>query len=88
MSEERKLEAGEKELGVAFEDATRKNVKSVIQHANDTRGIVREMEEKVKRLENNHQAALAQIAELRKQLSILQGRFYSAGTTSYADSEE
>ena len=77
--------AGEKELRLDFERATRQNVIAIRDYSVETRNILRKMLEEITALKSIVGNYEAQVSELRKQLSILQERFYKAGTTSYGD---
>jgi len=75
------MESGEKELRKAFEETTRRNVLSAVQHSNDTRLLVRALEEKVTALTNLVLSRSRDIDLLKQQLSIVQTKLYSKGTS-------
>jgi len=72
--------AGEKELRQVFEESTTKNVKAGIDYANDTRMVVRELEAKVKMMENQIQEQNKRLDEYRNQLSFIQQKLYAGGS--------
>ena len=74
------MEAGEKELRKAFEDVTNNNIKAVLDYSKETRNIVREIENKIGRLEEERRQDKALIEKLRDQLAAVQTRVYSGGT--------
>ena len=75
------MEAGELEMRKVFEEVTTRNVQAAINYSNDTRKIVRQLEEKMIHLENLAQAKDKEIASMRQQIAIIQGKLYSGGTT-------
>ena len=75
------MEAGELEMRKAFGEVTTRNVQAAIDYSNDTRKIVRQLEEKILHLEALAQAKDKEIAAMRQQISIIQGKLYSGGTT-------
>jgi archaellum component FlaC len=81
------MSAGDKEIMLASEKVQATNIKSCIQFSNETRKIVNALLEKVERLENNVLTYKTLVEQQKQQLAILQGRFYSAGSVSYADKE-
>lgn len=74
------METGEKELRKAFEDVTTNNVKSGIEHSNNTRKLFRELEEKVISLGGSMRQYQEQIDMLKKQLINIQAKVYRGGT--------
>ena len=74
------LEAGEKELRKIFEDITTNNVKAVLGHANETRTMLRDVEKKIKSLENFVLTQNGLIDNLRVQLASVQAKLYEKGT--------
>lgn len=74
-------EAGEKEVGLAFEEATRKNVQAVIEHGNKTREMVQEFETKISTLQNMVVGFREELDNIKKQLALLLGKVYSKGTS-------
>lgn len=74
------MEQGEKEMRQIFEETTTRNVKAMLQHGNDTRSLVKELEAKVKKLEENIRVFQGIIDEMRQQLSFVQAKLYSGGT--------
>lgn len=80
-----KVEAGDVEKVKASEEVNRRNIQAVIQHSNMTRKMLLELKTIVDALQNNMIAQSKQLAEMRKQLAILQQEFYKRGTTSYSN---
>lgn len=74
------MEAGEKEVRKIFEDMVTDNVKRVVEHSNETRNIVRELEKKVERLERVTLAQNETIEQLRNQLAAVQTIVFRGGT--------
>ena len=70
----------DKELREAFEETTRRNITAVIEHGNETRKIVRELEEKVQFLQNAVHSRDEDIKQLRIQLVSIQTKLFSGGT--------
>ena len=58
-------QAGEKELRIDFEAATRKNILMMVAHGNDTRKMIRELQEEVVFLKNHITMQQGQIDQLR-----------------------
>lgn len=85
---ERKIKAGELENVKAAEEATRRNVQSGIQFANDTRKMVLELSRQFGALQANVMNMKNQQDQIREQLTKLQQQFYARGTTSYADGDK
>jgi len=75
------MEAGELEMRKVFEEVTTRNVQAAINYSNETRKIVRLLEEKILHLEKLAQAKDKEIAAMRQQIAIIQGKLYSGGTT-------
>jgi hypothetical protein len=85
MSEKEKvevksMEAGELELRKTFEDVTKQNVQSAIDFSNETRKLFRDLEDKVKALENTIISQSKLLDEYRNQLSLVQAEIYRGGT--------
>jgi len=74
------MESGEKEIRQAFEDVTTRNVQAAINYSNETRIIVRELEEKVEHLEKMNLDKDKQINGLRLQISGIQQKLYTGGS--------
>jgi len=74
------MEAGELELRKAFEEVTTRNVQAAINYSNETRKIVRVLEEKVKHFEELAQAKDKEIAAIRLQMATIQQKLYSGGS--------
>ena len=74
------MEAGDKEIRKAFEDVTTRNVKAAVDHCNTTRAMMRELEEKVAKLEGHIRTQDETISRLRAQLASVQTKVFSGGT--------
>lgn len=73
------MEAGEKELRKAFEEVTTKNVKTVIEFSQDTRKAIRELEEKVRLLEEKDLDNQKKFKEINNQMRAIQMKLYTGG---------
>ena len=74
------MESGEKEMRMVFEEVTTKNVKAAIEYSNETRKIVRLLEEKMLHLEKMMQNQNKIIGDMKQQIAILQGKLYQGGS--------
>jgi predicted RNase H-like nuclease (RuvC/YqgF family) len=74
------MDSGEKELRQAFEEVTTKNVKTVVEYTTQTRELVRELEEKIRKLEGLVHSQNQTISALRVQLATVQAKVFSGGT--------
>jgi uncharacterized protein (DUF433 family) len=74
------MEAGEKELRLIFEEVTRGNVQAAITYSEETRKLVRNLEEHVKILQNTVLTQNNIIEGFRIQLANIQTMLYSGGT--------
>lgn len=74
------MESGEKEMRLAFEDVTTRNVKGMIAYSKDTRKLARETEKKVQDLDGVIRTYEARFAEMTRQLSLIQAQLYRGGT--------
>ena len=74
------METGELELRKAFEEVTTKNVKTVVDYSTQTRDLVRDLQDEVKNLKNMLVTRETELAQLRQQVSIVQGKIYQGGT--------
>ena len=74
------MEAGEMEMRQAFEETTTRNVKSAITYSNETRKIVRQLEEKIVHLERLAQGKDKELAEMKLQIARIQQQLYLKGT--------
>ena len=70
----------DKELRKAFEETTTRNVQANIDFSQDTRTVVRELEEKVNNLDNLVRQYDTKFEEMTKQLAYLQAKVYSGGS--------
>ena len=77
-----KMETGEKELREAFEQTTTRNVKAVVDHSNETRRLIRQLEENIKRFQNIVLNRERDIELLKKQLANVQTIVFSKGTVN------
>ena len=68
------------ELWKAHEEATTKNVIAIKDHSNDTRKLLREVQEEVRKLREELTQTNEQVASLRGMLANLQGKIYQGGT--------
>ena len=79
------MAAGDKEIILASEKVQAQNIQTNIDFSNETRGLVRGLEEKVMRLENTILSFQALMDQQKKQLAALQQQFYAKGSVSYQD---
>ena len=70
----------EKEERLAFEALTTRNVKAAVAHSNDTRALVRDLQEQVKRLINTLLSREEDLKQIKIQLAALQQKIYRGGT--------
>ena len=75
------MEAGEKEMRLAFEDVTTRNVQAAINYSTETRKIVRELEKKVDHFEKVIVGKDEVINDLRLQIARIQQQLYTGGLT-------
>jgi len=75
------MATGDKELRKAFEEVTTRNVNTTISHSNETRKLVRELEQKVISLQNTIMSRDNDIVLLKKQLATIQTIVFSGGTS-------
>lgn len=69
-----------KELWKIFEDTTTKNIKSILQHGNETRKQTKELEEKLLKMEKQIRLQNETIEGLRNQLVVVQSKLYQYGS--------
>lgn len=74
------MESGEKELRKAFEEVTTNNVRAILDHANSSRKMVRELEEKVLQLEELLRQYDNRFATMQNQITNLQAKLYRGGS--------
>jgi hypothetical protein len=74
------MAAGDKEIVLASEEATRRNVQACIDFSNETRRIVKAQEEKIDNLQAIIRTRDEDIAQLRLQLSTIQAKVFAGGT--------
>ena len=77
------VQAGDREAIRASEEVQVRNLTSIAEFSQDTRKMVREVDNVVTALQNKMIAMSAQLDQQRKQLAALQQQFYSKGTVSY-----
>jgi hypothetical protein len=70
----------EKELLQAFEETSNKNIQMILDHSNESRKLVRDMETKVLQLEEQVRIQNKLIEDLRLLLVNVQMKVYSGGT--------
>lgn len=71
----------EKEIYLAFEEATKRNVKMILDHTNETRRMVRKLETQVDKLQRRMLAREKTIENLQKQIQDLRRQIQRGGTT-------
>ncbi len=76
-------EVRNKEIVLTSEEVTRRNVQANIDFSEETRNLVRGLEERVLHSENELQSLKSLVEEYKNQVSILQQQFYLKGTTSF-----
>jgi len=72
--------SGDKELRKAFEETATRNIKANVEHSNDTRALVRQLEEKVALLEGYIKQYDEKLEQLQKQITHIQTKVFSGGT--------
>jgi phosphoenolpyruvate carboxylase len=75
------MDETEKDYRKAFEDVTTRNVQSAIQYGNDTRKIVRELEDKLSQYDAQARAQDVIISQLQVQITGLQSILFRGGTS-------
>lgn len=73
----------DKEIVLASEEVQRRNIKTMIQHGNESRQMIRELTTIVDTLQNQIITMGNRIQQLNTQLASLQQQFYLKGTVSY-----
>lgn len=74
------MAAGDKEIVQAFEETIRRNVETLAAFSNETREIVRKLEERVRRAEDQVMSRNTDIQQLRLMLANLQAQAFAGGT--------
>ena len=74
------LDAGELDIRKIFEETTTNNVKAILGHSNETRTLLRDVEEKIKCLENMVLTQQGLLDILRSQIASVQAKIYANGT--------
>ena len=72
--------AGELEMRKVFEETTTRNVNAMLDHGNETRRLVRELQEKVARQDETIREQNKVIQAFKLQLANLQMEVYKGGT--------
>jgi len=75
------MESGEIELKKAFEEVTTKNVRMAIDYSKETRNLTRELQKKVLHLEEILREYDKKLIMMQNQISNIQQKLYSGGTT-------
>lgn len=75
------MAAGDREILSVFEETTNRNLKAVVQHTNDTRKLVQELEAQVKALDGLVRNYDAKIELLQKQVVMLQTKVFAGGSS-------
>ena len=74
------MESGEKEMRKVFEETTTRNVMANVEFSNDTRKLVRELQENIDSTNNNFQALTEKVKQLQSQITYLQTIMFRGGT--------
>jgi len=74
------METGELEVRKIFEETTTRNVTAILDHSNKTRALVRELNDRIDKMEESIRVFSGMIDEMRKQLSFVQAELYKGGT--------
>lgn len=74
------MEETDKILRKGFEDVTTNNVRAAVAHSNDSRKLIRELEDKVKSLDGEIRSFNSTIELMQKQIALLQAKLYAGGT--------
>ena len=72
------MEPGEKEMRMAFEEVTTKNVKTCVEYTTQTRNLVRELEAKVLALQDHVVQQNALNIDQQQKIVVLQAKLYEA----------
>lgn len=73
------MEPGELEIKKAFEETTTKNVRTVIAYSNETRALIRKLEEQIKNQQNAIIVINQTTNRLQQQLATVQAQLYAKG---------
>lgn len=73
------MEAGEKEVKMAFEEVTTRNVRAAVDFSNTTRVIVRDLQSRVETLDRMFIQNTEKMELMQNTISLLQMRLYNAG---------
>jgi len=71
---------GDKEIILASEEVTRRNILAIAEHAKETRRMTAELLNRVDTLQNNLMSRERELGAIKKQLAYLQQKMFSKGT--------
>ena len=74
------LDPGEKEMRLAFEDVTTRNVKAILEHGNTTRKLASETNASVQQLKQEILQQNQKLQQMTQQLAVVQGKLYAGGS--------
>lgn len=74
------MAAGDRQVMKAMEEVTTNNIKAMLAHGNETRRLVRELEDKLRSLDGFCRQQQDDISKLRLQLANVQTKVFSGGT--------
>jgi len=74
------MSAGEKEIVLASEEVQRKNIIAMLEHGNETRRLVRDLDTQLQQQKEQIRLQDQTISELRNQIANLQMKMYQGGT--------
>jgi hypothetical protein len=80
MNKDEVFQSGEKELKKAFEEVTTRNVISILDYSRETRGLTRELQERVLYLEGLIREYEKRLVVLQSQITNLQQKLYKGGS--------
>ena len=66
----------------AHEETTTRNVRTAVEHGNESRRLVRELETKVEKLEKQIMLQEQKFNEMKKQLSAIQQKVFAGGSSN------
>lgn len=70
-----------KEVYMAWEEATKRNVQMILDHSNETRRLTKELEDKVLKMDEQIRIQNTTIEQLRNQLAVIQAKIYVGGSS-------
>ena len=74
------MAAGDKEIILASEEVQRRNITAILDHGNQTRVLVRDLEAKVDQMQRQIMLQDQKIVEMRSLLSNVQAKLYQGGS--------